>query len=185
MGLILLLVFIGIPIVEIAIMIQAGRSFGLWPTVGAIVFTAVLGAALVRYQGFSTLMRARQSLNDGQLPINEVFDGLCILVAGAMLLTPGFVTDIIGFLLLIPGFRGVLRTLSGHHLVAKGQVDGWNGVAAPRPQRKRRGDTTVIEGEYEDISDRDDESNDPPHRPSGADRLTKRPNEDKEPDERR
>lgn len=178
MRLILLLVFIGIPIVEIAIMIEAGRTFGLWPTVGAIIFTAVLGAALVRHQGFSTLMRARQSLNDGQLPIQEVFEGFCIFVAGAMLLTPGFVTDSIGFLLLVPAFRRALQTLGARHLVAGGQVKVWRDVEASRAGGRRRGGAPVIEGEYKDISDPDDAPDGQPDQPSEADRMTKRPKED-------
>lgn len=181
MGLILLLVFIGIPIVEIAIMIEAGKSFGLWPTVGAILFTAVLGAALVRYQGFSTLMRARQSLNDGQLPINEAFDGVCIFIAGAMLLTPGFVTDSIGFLLLIPAFRSAMRSVGARHFVSEDQVTMWSDVSAHRPERPRRRGNTVIEGEYEDVSDLHDGPDRPPgrppDRPGKADRLARREDE--------
>ncbi|MCW5698234.1 MAG: FxsA family protein [Rhodospirillales bacterium] len=166
MGLVLLLLFVGIPILEIALLIEAGDRFGLWPTVGTIVFTAVVGAALVRRQGFSTLMRAQQSLNSGQVPMKEVFDGLCILVAGAMLLTPGFVTDSFGFLLLIPAFRAVLRQVGGRYMVTAGRVDMWDQQPKPGPTDGGRGkDRTIIEGEYETI-DEGDNNGQEPKRPS-------------------
>lgn len=105
MPLILILIFIGVPIVEIALFIQAGDIFGLWPTLATIVATAIIGGALLRAQGLATINRARQSLGQGQAPVREVFTGICLLLAGALLMTPGFLTDGIGFLLLIPPVR--------------------------------------------------------------------------------
>lgn len=108
MPLLLVMLFVGVPIIEIAIFIQAGEIVGLWPTLAAVVLTAIVGTALLRAQGLAVLDRARQSVGRGQLPVDEVFAGACILVGGALLLTPGFMTDAIGFLLLIPGFRRVI-----------------------------------------------------------------------------
>lgn len=105
MPLLLLALFIGVPIIEIAIFIQAGEIIGLWPTLAAVVLTAIVGTALLRAQGLAALDRARRSIHRGELPIDEVFAGICILLGGALLLTPGFMTDAVGFLLLIPGFR--------------------------------------------------------------------------------
>lgn len=108
MPLLLVAIFIGIPIIEIAIFIQAGEIIGLWRTLAAVVLTAIVGTALLRAQGMAALARARQSIDRGQLPVDEVFTGICILLGGALLLTPGFLTDAVGFLLLIPGFRRVI-----------------------------------------------------------------------------
>jgi UPF0716 protein FxsA len=101
----LILIFIGVPILEIALFIQAGDIFGLWPTLAAIVATAIIGGALIRAQGLATIDRARRSVDQGQAPVHEVFTGICLLLAGALLMTPGFLTDSVGFLLLVPPFR--------------------------------------------------------------------------------
>ena len=105
MPFLLLILFIAVPIAEIAIFIQAGERFGLWPTLGLVILTAILGTTLLRYQGLRALHRVKESLNRGEMPIGEVFTGLCLLVAGALLLTPGFPTDGVGFALFIPGMR--------------------------------------------------------------------------------
>ena len=97
MPVLLLILFIAVPIAEIAIFIQAGERFGLWPTLGLVILTAILGTTLLRYQGSKALHRVQESLNRGEMPIGEVFTGLCLLVAGALLLTPGFLTDGVGF----------------------------------------------------------------------------------------
>lgn len=102
------MIFIGVPILEIALFIQAGDIFGLWPTLAAIVATAIIGGALIRAQGLATIDRARRSVDQGQAPVHEVFTGICLLLAGALLMTPGFLTDSVGFLLLVPPFRHVL-----------------------------------------------------------------------------
>jgi len=102
------LIFIGVPILEIAVFIRAGALIGLWPTIAMVLLTGILGVALLRMQGLAVLARVRQSLDQGRIPVEEVFTGLCLLVAGALLLTPGFVTDTVGFLLLVPAVRAVL-----------------------------------------------------------------------------
>ena len=101
----LLSLFIAIPLAEIAVFIQAGERFGLWPTLGLIILTALLGATLLRYQGLRTLRRVQESLSHGEMPIGEVFNGLCLLIASALLITPGFLTDGFGFALFVPGIR--------------------------------------------------------------------------------
>ena len=105
MPVLLLILFIAVPIAEIAIFIQAGERFGLWPTLGLVILTAILGTTLLRYQGLRALYRVQESLNRGEMPVGEVFTGLCLLIAGALLLTPGFLTDGVGFALFIPGIR--------------------------------------------------------------------------------
>ncbi len=99
------LLFIGIPIVEIAMFIQVGDLIGLWPTLATIVLTAVIGAKILRHQGLATIAKTRSSLDRGRLPIDSVVHGLFLLVAGVLLLTPGFLTDAVGFIFLVPPVR--------------------------------------------------------------------------------
>ena len=104
----LFLVFVVIPIVEIYVLLQVGGAIGVLPTVALVVFTAVLGAFLIRLQGFLTFIRFREKLAHGEMPAEEMLTGMALLVAGALLLTPGFVTDTMGFLLLVPAVRRYL-----------------------------------------------------------------------------
>ncbi len=118
----LLLLFLVVPLAEIYLLIQAGGAIGALNTVALVVLTAVVGAWLLRLQGLATLRRVQQSLEHGELPETALIEGAMLLLAGALLLTPGFLTDLFGFLLLIPGTRvamaravlarGVLRTSS-------------------------------------------------------------------------
>lgn len=101
----LFLVFLIIPILEIYLLIKVGGIIGAIPTVFAIVATAAIGAFLIRYQGISTLNRVQNSLQRGEIPAIEMFEGLILLICGALLLTPGFFTDTIGFIALIPAVR--------------------------------------------------------------------------------
>ncbi len=124
MGIFLLAAFIGIPILEISVFIQVGGLIGLWPTIATVVITALAGTALLRHQGLATLNRARANLEAGGLPLKEVFDGACLLVAGALLLTPGFVTDGIGLLLMTPPVRDALRIFLGRHVQTRVHTQG-------------------------------------------------------------
>ncbi len=105
---ILLLLFLVVPVIEIYLLIEVGGFIGAIPTIFLVVFTAVLGAWLLRIQGFATLRRVQRSLARGEIPAIEMLGGVLLLVSGALLLTPGFVTDTIGFLFLFPGFRRLL-----------------------------------------------------------------------------
>ena len=107
-GLILLAALIGVPLLEIALFIEVGGWIGLWPTLALIVLTAVIGAGMLRQQGLSVLMRAQRQLAEGALPVLAVFEGLCLVLAGALLLTPGFFTDAVGGVLLVPAVRRAL-----------------------------------------------------------------------------
>ncbi len=105
----LLLLFIIVPILELALFLKLGSKIGLGATLMIIFVTAVLGAWLTRSQGVQALARFQQATAEGRLPHAEVLDGLMILLAGAVLLTPGFLTDTVGFLLLVPPFRAGVR----------------------------------------------------------------------------
>jgi UPF0716 protein FxsA len=105
----LLLVFIGIPLIEIALFIQVGGAIGTAATIAIVIATAFLGAWMLRAQGISTAQRAQASLQRGEIPVEQAFDGMFLVFAGGLLLTPGFLTDAIGFSLFIPQVRAFLR----------------------------------------------------------------------------
>ena len=139
MAIVLLLAFIITPIVEIAVFIEIGGQIGLWPTLAIVVITAMVGTALLRAQGLATFAQAQQSLARGEFPLRQVFDGACLLVAGALLLTPGFVTDGIGLALFLPPVRNLL----GRWLLARGRLRVDGGMdTGPRPGRE----DGVVEG---------------------------------------
>ena len=156
MGLLLLAAFILVPLIEIAVFIEIGGVIGLWPTLALILLTAVLGSWQLRAQGLATLNRARSQMEQGVMPARELFDGLCLLVAGALLLTPGFVTDAAGALLFVPPLRDVLRRAIGRRLAERTETRVYRDG---REVHRGRG---VIDAEYEDVSDRDDPDDEPP-----------------------
>lgn len=101
----LFFLFLTIPLIEITILIQIGQIFGIGYTIALVIGTAALGAALLRHQGLSTLAKVQMNVDQGNLPATELVEGLMLLIAGALLLTPGFFTDVFGFLVLIPALR--------------------------------------------------------------------------------
>lgn len=141
---ILLLIFLLVPIAEIYVLISVGGVIGVGWTVFLVVFTAVLGAALVRRQGFATLQRVQASLDRGELPATELLEGLVLLAAGALLLTPGFITDAIGFACLTPPLRRALIRWA----LAKGVVQSVHGRTRPNRPVDR-----PLEGEYRHIDE--------------------------------
>ena len=101
----LLLAFTIIPIIEIYLLIEIGSIFGVLTAITLVILTGFLGAFMARMQGLQTLFRIQESLREGRMPSGELLDGLLIVIAGVVLLTPGFLTDSAGFLLLIPTTR--------------------------------------------------------------------------------
>lgn len=157
-----LFLFIVMPIVEMTILIKVGTVIGALNTVGLVLLTAVIGAALLRQQGLATLLKANQRLNSGELPAKEVAEGLILAVGGALLLTPGFVTDTIGFLCLIPGSRHWLAAQALKRMVVAGQRGPFEGQGPfggrERPfgrQNPFDRNKDIIEGEYRDETERD------------------------------
>ena len=149
----LLLLFIVVPVVEMWLLIEVGSIIGAFPTIALVLLTAMIGLALLRREGLSTLMRGNRKLDRGELPAQEMLEGLVLAVSGALLLTPGFFTDFVGFLGLIP----LTRQLLVKRLVARGMVQtfSWSGVRRPPYSSSR--DDNVIEGEYRRRDDRDDD----------------------------
>lgn len=121
----LFLLFLIVPAIEIALFIQVGGIIGVIPTLLLIVITAVAGAALLRVQGLTTMVRVQETLRRGEIPAVELIEGVMLLVSGAFLLTPGFFTDMAGFLVLLPAIRrsvatrllhtGITRVASSSH----------------------------------------------------------------------
>ena len=105
----LLLLFIIVPLVELALILQVGQLIGAWWTIGLLIFDSLAGAVLLRVQGRSTWRRFAAAMRKGRPPAQEVLDGALVIVGGALLLTPGFLTDGVGVLLLVPVTRAILR----------------------------------------------------------------------------
>lgn len=105
----LLALFIALPIVELAILIQVGQWIGVWWTLAIVVATGSLGATLARRQGLRTWLAIQEELRQGRVPAGALVDGLLILIGGVVLLTPGILTDLAGFALLVPATRGSLK----------------------------------------------------------------------------
>lgn len=108
----LLLVFMAFPLAELAVLLWSARHVGFWWTLLACVATAVAGSAIARWQGAIVLRRAQEALARGEFPADAVLDGVMLLVGGVLLLTPGFLTDVLGLVLLLPPSRAVLKLLA-------------------------------------------------------------------------
>ena len=140
----LFLLFLTVPLIEIALFIQIGGLIGLWLTLAIVVLTAVAGTLLVRSQGFRVLGEVRSSFETLNDPTEPLAHGAMILFSGALLLTPGFFTDGLGFSLLIPGVRtAVFRWIRARVTVQSVSY----GSAARQPRQ----DSGVIDGEYEEV----------------------------------
>ena len=105
----LILLFTIVPVVELALLLKVGSRIGLFSTLSIVVVTGVLGAYLAKWQGISVMSKMQNEINQGKLPADKMFDGIIILCSGLLLLTPGFVTDTLGFLGLVPATRGILK----------------------------------------------------------------------------
>lgn len=136
----LFIAFLIVPFVEIYVLLQVGGIIGAFPTIFLVVFTAVLGAWLLRRQGFATWQRFQAALQRGEVPAYEMIEGPILLIGGALLLTPGFFTDILGFACLIPSLRRkVAKYIIEHHLIQMPNHPGNQTQHTP---------SGVIEGEY-------------------------------------
>ena len=151
--LLLILLFIAVPIAELYVIIQVGQAIGALPTIALLIADSILGSWLLRHHGRRAWSQFRAALSAGRVPTNEVADGAMIMFGGALMLTPGFLTDLLGMLLLLPPTRALLRPV----LLRRVRLDGLgSGGGAPRARPQagsaRRGrppaydvDGTVVE----------------------------------------
>ncbi|BCK05903.1 hypothetical protein VCSRO17_0458 [Vibrio cholerae] len=153
---ILLFLFIAVPVIEIALFIQVGGVLGVWPTIALVLLTAIVGASLVRSQGLQTLLTVQQRLAKGQLPAQQILEGVMLAVAGVLLLTPGFFTDILGMLVLLPAPRAYFaKQLMSRVVVGNIHASG-AGFEQPNPFHDRANPNgTTYEGEFERKDDQD------------------------------
>lgn len=159
----LFFLFVVMPVLELWLIIQVGGQIGGLNVIALVFLTAILGTWLLRQQGIKTLMQAQSKMNAGQMPAKEMVEGICLAVGGALLLTPGFITDAIGFACLIPGIRtGLIAVLIKNVKVRPmqgGQGFNANFQSQARPHNDRAqgshvndGGHTIIEGEFESES---------------------------------
>jgi UPF0716 protein FxsA len=146
-----LLLFITIPIAEMYLLILVGSHIGALPTIGLVVLTATVGLWLLKLEGLATLARLQNRINQGEIPGQELLEGIMLLIGGALLLTPGFFTDAIGFVCLIP----VLRKPIAQWLINRGMIGALGNihVGGNRVWPDQDGSTT-IEGEFEEQNPR-------------------------------
>lgn len=148
----LFLLFAILPIIEIALLINVGEQIGGWNTVAIVIITAFIGAHLVRQQGLSTLMQAQNKMQTGVVPGQEMAEGLLLVIAGVLLVTPGFITDIVGFLFCLPFSRpliakALLKQLSVNVVSSQQYTNTSYQQWSSRSPSNKQGD--IIEGEYE------------------------------------
>jgi UPF0716 protein FxsA len=152
----LVVLFIVVPIVELYVIIQVGQAIGVVPTLILLLADALLGSLLLRQQGRGAWRRFNAALAERRFPGTEVADGLMIAIGGTLLLTPGFITDIFGLLLLIPPtraiFRGFLRRYAGRRFIVMGMPGGG---ARPGPPPSNRGQEYDFDGSAEEIDEDD------------------------------
>lgn len=159
---IVFILFVIIPIIEITLLINVGQLIGVWYTVGLVLLSAFIGVNMLRYQGLATLGRAQQKMAQGEMPQQEMIEGLVLAVGGALLITPGFFTDIIGFCCLIPLTRiGFIKLVSCRFkaTMASKMSSGMSGGATftnmhdqqnpfSQHQNQSQNSGNVFEGEY-------------------------------------
>ncbi len=107
----LILLLIIVPAAEIAFLLLSGRTIGIFPTILLIIFTGIIGSYLAKKQGLETIRKAQEQLRFGRMPGEEILDGICIIIGGTLLLSPGFITDVFGLLLLLPPTRVYFKKL--------------------------------------------------------------------------
>lgn len=173
---ILFLIFIIMPLAEIAVLVKVGGLIGLWPTLAVVILTAVAGTWLLRLQGFQTWQRAQVALQRGEAPVAEVLDGMFLFAAALLMVTPGLITDTMGFLFLIPPVRHAVAKWLVNWAIRTGRLQVYPGADGGmggsrgggmrsgmgkrpdgdgRPKRGGRQDSVIIEGEAIEISDDD------------------------------
>jgi len=149
----LVLLFVVVPIIELFVIIQVGGAIGVLPTIALLVADSILGSMLMRSQGRVAWARFNAALAEGRIPHREVLDGTLVIFGGALLLTPGFVTDVLGIILLLPPTRALVRGLVARRLLPRIVISRFGapaaaaaGTARPGGRRGRPGGGADVEG---------------------------------------
>jgi len=142
------LIFLIIPLTEVALFAVVGGEIGALNTLLLCVVTAMIGSYLVRRQGLEALMSARQKMESSDMPVKEIFDGICLFAAGLLMITPGFFTDGVGFALLVPFVRNILR----HYGLKYLEIRLFGAEASEFRHQKSTGEEGVIDAEYEVVN---------------------------------
>ena len=164
----LFLLLVAVPVIEIALFIEVGGVLGTWPTVGIVILTALIGSVLLRQQGLKALGDIQGRLMSGDDPGRLLADGAMILVAGALLLTPGFFTDAVGFLLLVPQVRAIVYHWIRRNMSVRMQARSsfsHEHQAGHTSQTWHDRDGQTVDGDYEDITPGGDAPRDGARRP--------------------
>ena len=143
------LVFFSIPIVEMYLLIEVAERIEALPTILLVMLTAVLGVSLIRQQGLSTLTKGIRRLNQAEIPAAEIIEGVLLAVAGAFLITPGFLTDFIGFMIIIPMIRRITALMLLKRMAVRANFRTNGSDLGDGSNKTRDTSGSVIEGEYE------------------------------------
>lgn len=148
----LAVLFLVVPIVELYVIVQVAQGFGILPTLALLVLVSVVGASLLRSQGLGVLRRVNEALAAGRMPGRELVDGVLVVIGGALMLTPGFVTDAVGLALLLPPTRALVRLALvrrwRHRITVVSSMGGvGDGMGWPGPGTARRVDVEVVDVE--------------------------------------
>lgn len=146
----LLILFITVPIIELFLLIEVSKRISWQFTLLIIFITAIIGARLTKIQGAQTIRNGKAAIRIGKIPHREVLDGLMILVAGALLLTPGFLTDLVGFSMLLPRFRSLFRKALTNYFRKRVQIVGNTPFYQPKNKKGWDKDESVIDAEIVD-----------------------------------
>lgn len=152
MGYLIFVLLLALPVVELYLLIKLGGAFGLLPTLATMVGISLVGAWMLRRQGLAALHKANAAVQAGQMPIDSVVDGFALAIAAALLMTPGFVTDLAGLVLLIPPVRAVLARALFNRLMRQPGV-AWQTNHQPRRRPEPPGNGPVIDGEFTRIDE--------------------------------
>jgi UPF0716 protein FxsA len=151
--LLLMLVFLGLPLLEIAVLIQVGQAIGFWPTLGLLVLSAAVGMIVIRQQGLSMVGRMFDSMSQGRFAVTSIVDSYAKIVAGCLLIVPGFITDALGLALLVPPLRRLILGAMLPGIAGRRRVDQ-RSASPNRPSEPPR--PTVIEGTFQRLDDDSD-----------------------------
>ncbi len=145
-----ILLLLALTAVEILLLIEVGGWIGFWPTLGSVFATAIIGGMILRRQGLSTLALAREHIDRREIPVAQMLDGMALFVTALFLLTPGYITDFFGFILLVPRLRHFLLRRAIRYFELR--------VAGTRVHPKQRPDSRVIDGDFEDVTPPDNQT---------------------------